>query len=132
MMASVGDLGQTGRRADSQQLVRQWALLRLLADSGRAFGVKELSEQLGVSKATVQRDLATLERDFALVEESAGKQKKTYRIDQKVKALEERLEWSPACFHLAGEIVASHLLQAVPQFRQLLGAGLPLRLALLP
>ena len=80
--------GGSSRRQDSQQLVRQWALLRLLAESGRAFGVKELSEQLGVSKATVQRDLATLERDFALVEESAGVQKKTYRIDQKVRALE--------------------------------------------
>ena len=52
----------SGRRADSQQLVRQWALLRLLSASGRAFAVKELAEQLGVSKATVQRDLATLER----------------------------------------------------------------------
>ena len=80
--------GGSSRRQDSQQLVRQWALLRLLAESGRAFGVKELSDQLGVSKATVQRDLATLERDFALVEESVGVQKKTYRIDQKVRALE--------------------------------------------
>ena len=76
------------RRADSQQLVRQWALLRLLSTSGRAWAVKELSEQLGVSKATVQRDLATMERDFALVEEEAGRQKKVYRIDQSVRALE--------------------------------------------
>lgn len=76
------------RRADSQQLVRQWALLRLLSASGRAFSVKELSEQLAVSKATVQRDLATLERDFALVEEDAGRQKKVYRIDHAVRALE--------------------------------------------
>ena len=80
--------GKAGRRADSQQLVRQWALLRLLAESGRSFGVKDLAEQLGVSKATVQRDLATLERDFALIEEAAGAQKKVWRIDQKVKALE--------------------------------------------
>ncbi len=85
----MGDLQESaGRRADSQQLVRQWAILRLLADSGRSFAVKELSDQLGVSKATVQRDLATLERDFALIEESVGKQKKTYKIDQKVRALE--------------------------------------------
>jgi predicted DNA-binding transcriptional regulator YafY len=76
------------RRADSEQLVRQWALLRLLADGGRSFGVKQLAEQLGVSKATIQRDLATLERDFALVEEQVGKQKKQYRIDQKIRALE--------------------------------------------
>jgi predicted DNA-binding transcriptional regulator YafY len=76
------------RRADSAQLVRQWAILRLLADSGRAFSVKELADQLGASKATIQRDLATLEVDFALVEEAAGKQKLLYRIDQRIRALE--------------------------------------------
>jgi predicted DNA-binding transcriptional regulator YafY len=76
------------RRRDSQQLVRQWALLRLLSDATQPYGVKQLAEQLGVSKATIERDLATLERDFAVVEESAGKQKKAYRIDQKIRALE--------------------------------------------
>lgn len=76
------------RQADSEQLVRQWAILRLLADSGRAFTVKDLADQLDVSKATIQRDLATLEREFALVEESVGKQKRQYRIDQKIRALE--------------------------------------------
>lgn len=82
------DVPPSNRRADSQQLVRQWALLRLLAESPRAHAVKDLAEQLGVSKATVQRDLATLERDFAVVEEQVNKQKKIYRIDQKVRALE--------------------------------------------
>ncbi len=82
-------MSDTGaRRADSAQLVRQWAILRLLAESGRAYSVKELADQLGTSKATVQRDLATLEKDFALVEEAAGKQKLVYRIDQKIRALE--------------------------------------------
>ncbi|MBL9017531.1 MAG: transcriptional regulator [Myxococcales bacterium] len=76
------------RRADSQQLVRQWALLRLLADATEPYSVKQLAEQLNTSKATIERDLATLERDFALVEESAGKQKKVYRIDHKIRALE--------------------------------------------
>ncbi len=76
------------RRPDSQQLVRQWALLRLLADATEPYGVKQLAEQLGTSKATIERDLATLERDFALVEESVGKQKKAYRIDHKIRALE--------------------------------------------
>ena len=76
------------RRRDSQQLVRQWALLRLLCDATEPYSVKQLAEQTGVSKATIERDLATLERDFALVEESAGKQKKAYRIDQKIRALE--------------------------------------------
>jgi predicted DNA-binding transcriptional regulator YafY len=76
------------RRPDSQQLIRQWALLRLLSEAPKSWGIKELSEQLCVSKATIERDIATLERDFAVVEEEAGKQKKTYRIDQKIRALE--------------------------------------------
>ncbi len=76
------------RRPDSQQLVRQWALLRLLSEATEPYGVKRLAEQLGASKATIERDLATLERDFAIVEESVGKQKKAYRIDQKIRALE--------------------------------------------
>lgn len=79
---------RASRRPDSQQLVRQWALLRLLADAAEPYGVKQLAEQLGTSKATIERDLATLERDFAIVEESAGKQKKLYRIDKKIRALE--------------------------------------------
>src|SRR5687767_5520322 len=85
MSASEGS-GQ--RRADSAQLVRQWAILRLLADSGRAFSVKELAEQLQSTKSTIQRDLATLEQEFALVEEQVGKQKKVYRINQQIRALE--------------------------------------------
>ena len=76
------------RRPDSQQLVRQWALLRLLADATEAYSVKDLADQLNTSKATIERDLATLEHDFALVEESVGKQKKAYRIDHKIRALD--------------------------------------------
>jgi predicted DNA-binding transcriptional regulator YafY len=69
-------------------LIRQWALLRLLADANDAYSVKQLAEQLGTSKATIERDLATLDRDFALVEEQVGKQKKAYRVVQTVKELE--------------------------------------------
>ena len=76
------------RRPDSQQLVRQWAVLRLLADATEPYSVKQLADQLDTSKATIERDLATLEHDFALVEEAVGKQKKVYRIDKKVRALE--------------------------------------------
>ena len=68
--------------------MRQWALLRLLADATEPYTVKELSDQLGTSKATIERDLATLNHDFALVEEKIGKQKKAYKIDQKIRALE--------------------------------------------
>jgi predicted DNA-binding transcriptional regulator YafY len=76
------------RRPDSQQLIRQWALLRLLSDATEPYSVKQLADQLQTSKATIDRDLATLERDFALIEEQAGKQKKVYRLAQTVKELE--------------------------------------------
>lgn len=76
------------RRPDSQQLVRQWALLRLLCDATEPYSVKQLAEQLHTSKATIERDLATLERNFALIEEQAGKQKKVYRLTRTVKELE--------------------------------------------
>jgi len=76
------------RRADSAQLVRQWAILRLLAGSPRAFSIKELADQCNVSKQTIERDLATLEQDFAVVEETEGKQKRLYRVDQTIRALE--------------------------------------------
>lgn len=76
------------RRPDSQQLVRQWALLRLLSSAARSWTIKELSEQLNVSKATVQRDIATLEHDFALVVEEVGAQKRAYRLSDSVRALE--------------------------------------------
>jgi predicted DNA-binding transcriptional regulator YafY len=76
------------RRPDSQQLVRQWALLRLLSDATEPYSVKQLAEQLSTSKATIERDLATLDRDFALIEEQVGKQKKAYRIHQTIKELE--------------------------------------------
>lgn len=85
-MSSTTGVGS--RRPDSQQLVRQWALLRLLADAADGWSVKDLAEQLGASKATIERDLATLERDFAIIEESVGKQKKVYSIDRKIRALE--------------------------------------------
>lgn len=60
----------------------------MLSTSGRAFSVKELAEQFGVSKPTIERDLATLEADFALIEQPAGTQRKAYRIDSQIKALD--------------------------------------------
>jgi len=86
---SSGDVTSGGaRRPDSQQLIRQWAVLRLLADATEPYTVKALADQLGVSKATIERDIATLEHDFALVEEAVGKQKKAYRINHSIRALE--------------------------------------------
>jgi predicted DNA-binding transcriptional regulator YafY len=91
----------TSRRADSLQLQRQWALLRLLAHATEPRTVKSLAEQLGASKATIARDLATLERDFAIVEEAQGKQKRTYRIVAEYREL-EALRFGPT------ELMAVH------------------------
>ena len=76
------------RRQDSQQLTRQWALLRLLADTAEGYSVKELADQLGATKPTIERDIATLTRDFSLIDEPVGKQKKLYRLTEKVRVLE--------------------------------------------
>lgn len=76
------------RRQNSQQLIRQWAVFRLLSESGREYSAKELADQLGASKASIERDLKTLEEQFALEEVRAGKQKKLYRIHEKLRALE--------------------------------------------
>ena len=76
------------RRPDSQQLVRQWALLRILGGAERGLSVKDLAEQLGVAKAKIERDLATIQQSFPLVEEPAGKQKRLYRIDPRFRELE--------------------------------------------
>lgn len=76
------------RRPDSHQLVRQWALLRLLCSTEAGLSVKDLAEQLGTTKTTIERDLATLQQTFALIDEQEGKQKRLYRIDQTVRELE--------------------------------------------
>lgn len=54
--------------------------MRLLSASGRSFSIKQLAEQLRVSKSTIERDLATLEHLFPVVDEAAGAQKRRYRI----------------------------------------------------
>ena len=74
--------------ATQLQLRRQWALLRLLVDTEEGLTVRELAEQLQASKPTIQRDLVALGQTFAVVEVTAGKQRRTYRIDETVRALE--------------------------------------------
>lgn len=68
--------------------MRQWAVLRLLCSTDDGLSVKELADQLRVTKPTIERDLAMLQRNFAIVEEQVGKQKKVYRIDRQIRALE--------------------------------------------
>ena len=120
-------LALSARRADSQQLVRQWALLRLLSDSPDGRGVKNLAEQLGVSKATVQRDLATLERDFAIIEESDGKQKKLYRINEKIRALETVQFGSSELLAIYASLAALSELAGTPLHEDLKSVSLKLR-----
>jgi predicted DNA-binding transcriptional regulator YafY len=68
--------------------MRQWRLLRLLWRTAGGLSVKELADQLVVSKATIERDLATLRELFAIVDELEGKQKKLYRINRRFRELE--------------------------------------------
>jgi predicted DNA-binding transcriptional regulator YafY len=87
------------RHPDSKQLLRQWTILRWLCRTVEGLGVKELSEQLGVSKPTIERDLATLQHHFLIIETTVGKQKKIYRIDARFREL-EALKFGP------GELLA--------------------------
>lgn len=68
-----------GRRRDSTQLARQWRLIRLLSGP-RAWTTRELARALGASKSTIERDLATIEQLFPLVEEADGKQRRRYAL----------------------------------------------------
>jgi predicted DNA-binding transcriptional regulator YafY len=120
------------RHPDSQQLVRQWALLKLLCDARDGMSVKQLAEQLHASKATIERDLATIEQEFALIEEPAGRQKKLYRIAQEIRAL-DALRFGPGEFlaiyaalaglpSLAGTPIHDDLQKVVLKIRGALGA----------
>lgn len=88
-LASVGNtMNGTTRHSDSQQLMRQWRLLRLLWRHRDGMSVKALAEELHVVKPTIERDLATLRELFAIASEPEGKQKKIYRIGQRFRELE--------------------------------------------
>jgi predicted DNA-binding transcriptional regulator YafY len=90
-------------------------VLRLLSDpSGRAFSIKELADQLAVTKSTIERDLATLEHDFALVEEMADKQKRLYRIDQSIRALDAIRFGTTELLALHGALAGLHPLAGTP------------------
>lgn len=76
------------RRSDSQQLLRQWAVLRLLSETASALSTKQIADKLGVAKSKIERDLAALKTLFPIAVESSGKQKKLYRLDQRLRELE--------------------------------------------
>ena len=58
--------------SDSQQLLRQWTLLRLLSARRQGATLRELADETGVSQKTVGRDLALLRRLAFPVEEVVG------------------------------------------------------------
>ena len=104
------------RSPESAQLRRQWSLLRLLSASGRWFAVKDLAEQMGCSKSTIERDLATLEAVFPLAEEHVGEQKRRYRIDLRIRELEAMQPF--------GAMQLAALAAALEALQPLVGTGL--------
>ncbi len=66
------------RRQDSTQLRRQWKLLRLLWGSRVGKTALELSRELDTSKSTIERDLATLQQDFAITTTSEKQNRQRY------------------------------------------------------
>lgn len=57
---------------DSKALIRQWRLLRLLADARTGYTVKEIQQETGVSIETVRRDLRDLADAGFKVREATG------------------------------------------------------------
>jgi predicted DNA-binding transcriptional regulator YafY len=73
----ASDNSKNGR---SHQLVRQWAILRMLEN--REYSVRELAAELGSSKSSIQRDIVTLQEHFMIVAISVGQQKRVYRLER--------------------------------------------------
>ena len=58
--------------SDSKALIRQWRLLRFLADARTGYTVKDLKQEMGVSIETIRRDLKDLGHAGFKVCESVG------------------------------------------------------------
>ncbi len=58
--------------SDSKALIRQWRLLRLLADARHGYTVRELQTEMGVSLETVRRDLKDLKMAGFQIRENVG------------------------------------------------------------
>ena len=58
--------------SDSKALIRQWRLLRFLADARAGYTVKELQQEMGVSIETIRRDVKDLAHAGFKVRESIG------------------------------------------------------------
>ena len=58
--------------SDTKSLIRQWRLLRFLADARVGYTVKELREEMSVSVVTIRRDLIDLGTAGFRVHETVG------------------------------------------------------------
>jgi proteasome accessory factor B len=68
--------------SDSKSLIRQWRLLRFLADARIGYTVKELKQELGVSMKTARRDLENLaEAGFQVREKVGVRGVKRWRVE---------------------------------------------------
>jgi predicted DNA-binding transcriptional regulator YafY len=77
--------------SESQQLVREWRLLQLLADSRVGYTLRELTAELEVCDRTVRRDLAVLEQAGFRVKEIRGPHgRKRWRVE----GFEEHLQFT--------------------------------------
>jgi len=66
---------------DSSQLIREWRLLRFLADSRVGYTLRELSAELEVSERTIRRDLSVLQQSgFQVVEVVGARGLKRWRV----------------------------------------------------
>lgn len=67
---------------DSKALIRQWRLLRLLADARTGYTVKEIQQETGVSIETVRRDLRDLsDAGFRMCEAAGYRGVKRWRVE---------------------------------------------------
>lgn len=66
---------------DSTQLIREWRLLRQLADARVGYTLRELAAELSASERTIRRDLSVLEQaGFQVVESVGARGLKRWRV----------------------------------------------------
>lgn len=67
---------------ESSQLIREWRLLRLLADARHGYTLRELADELDVSARTIRRDLNVLQQSgFRVTESVRERGLKRWRVE---------------------------------------------------
>ena len=80
------------RHPDSAHLLRRMAVVQRLTNGRGDYSIKELADYFHISKATMQRDIVSLRRDFPMAITAEGAQKRRFRI-------KPRWYFKPAPFH---------------------------------